>query len=550
LNKCIPVRIKKVSFPGEKRGTHTTQSPFQKEAVMTGAEIILKTAAQAGVEICFANPGTTELSLVAALDSPHRIRPVLGLFEGVCTGAADGYGRIREKPAMTLLHLGPGLANGIANLHNARRARTPVLNVVGEHTTWILPHDPPLNMDISMLAQTVPGWQKKSMAAGELSADTAEAVCASLYGQVSTLIVPADIQSASVGTVEIINKPFSFNPVDEEMIPHAVSMIKEASRPALILGGRTLRRKGLQAAAQIKAKSGCELIMMTFPSLFEAGASLPVLKRVPYFPGEAQKLLKHYDAFILVGTNEPTAFFGYAEGIISFLPPKAPRLRLDTNMQDAAEVLCELSAYLGPQVGAGELQPVLARLDVPLLPSGRLNAASMCTAIAALQPENCIVVEEGISSGAFYYTYSPYLKPYRHLTLTGGSIGIGMPLALGAALAEPGTQVINIQADGSAMYTLQALWTQAREKTKVITVICANRKYFTIELESLRAGHQSLGDGAKSLMNLTDPAPDWVSLSKGMGVAAVRTDTAESFVQAFSRALQEPGPFLIEAILE
>ena len=290
---------------------------------MTGAEIILKTAAQAGVEICFANPGTTELSLVAALDSPHRIRPVLGLFEGVCTGAADGYGRIREKPAMTLLHLGPGLANGIANLHNARRARTPVLNVVGEHTTWIQPHDPPLNMDISMLAQTVPGWQKKSMAAGELSADTAEAVCASLYGQVSTLIVPADIQSASVGTVEIINKPFSFNPVDEEMIPHAVSMIKEASRPALILGGRTLRRKGLQAAAQIKAKSGCELIMMTFPSLFEAGASLPVLKRVPYFPGEAQKLLKHYDAFILVGTNEPTAFFGYAEGIISFLPPNA-----------------------------------------------------------------------------------------------------------------------------------------------------------------------------------------------------------------------------------
>lgn len=517
---------------------------------MTGAEMIFKTAAKAGVEICFANPGTTELAFVAALDTVSEIRPVLGLFEGVCTGAADGYGRIKQKPAMTLLHLGPGFANGIANLHNARRARTPVLNIVGEHATWIRPYDPPLNMDIASLAKTVSGWHEQNETADQVSNDTAEAIAASLYGQVATLIVPADNQSASVSTENISDTSFSFNPVDEEMIPHAVSLIQEAKKPALILGGRTLRQKGLEAAAQIKAKSECDLLMMTFPSLFEAGAGRPVLKRIPYFPGEARKLLKKYDAFILVGTGEPTAFFGYSEGIISYLPEEAPRVRLDTTKQDASEVLEELSFALGPGAGSTELQQVLARLDIPALPEGKLTAPKLCAAIAALQPENCIVVEEGVSSGAFYYTHSPYLKPYSHMTLTGGSIGMGIPLSLGAALAAPDRQVINIQADGSAMYTLQALWTQAREKTKVITVICSNRKYFTIELECLRAGYKSLGDEAKSLMNLTGPTLGWVSLSRGMGVPAVSVNTSEEFAKAFQAALKEQGPYLIEAVLE
>lgn len=517
--------------------------------MMTGAEIIFKTAAQAGVEICFANPGTTELALVAALDTVPEIRPVLGLFEGVCTGAADGWGRIRQKPAMTLLHLGPGFANGIANLHNARRARTPVLNIVGEHTTWIRPYDPPLNMDIASLASTVSGWQKQNETADQLSNDTAEAVAASLYGQVATLIVPADNQSASVSREDISRTSFSFNATDEEMIPHTVSMIQEAKKPALILGGRTLCQKGLEAAAKIKAKSECDLLMMTFPAVFEAGAGRPVLKRIPYFPGEAKKLLKKYDAFILIGTGEPIAFFGYAEGNISYLPEEAPRMRLDTTKQDASVVLEELSFALGPDAGPVELQQVLAHLNIPALPEGNLTAPKMCAAIAALQPENCIVIEEGVSSGAYFYAYSPHLKPYSHLTLTGGSIGMGMPLALGAALATPDRQVIDIQADGSAMYTLQALWSQARERTKVITVICSNRKYFTIELECLRAGYKSLGDRAKSLMDLNHPTLNWVNLSHGMGVPAVSVDSAERFIKAFRAALQEPGPYLIEAVL-
>lgn len=517
---------------------------------MTGAEMIFKTAAKAGVEICLANPGTTELALVAALDTVKEIRPVLGLFEGVCTGAADGYGRIRQKPAMTLLHLGPGFANGIANLHNARRAKSPVLNIIGEHTTWIRPYDPPLNMDIASLARPVSGFLKESVSADQLSGDTAEAINAALYGQIATMIVPADYQSEECTTQSITLPEFHFDAMDDEKILRGCALIKQAKKPALILGGRALRLPALSAAADIKAKTGCDLLMMTFPAYFDAGAGLPVLKRVPYFPGQAQKALAGYDAFVMIGAAEPAAFFGYAGGTTSFLPPNAPRIRLDADRQDAGAILQALASALGPAASQSELYPVLARLALPDLPQGTLNAQKMCAAIAVLQPEHCIIVEEGVSSGAYHYTHSPYLKPYSHLTLTGGAIGMGLPLSLGAALAAPDRQIIDIQADGSAMYTLQALWTQAHEQSKVITVICSNRKYFTIELECLRAGYKALGNEAKSLMSLDNPTLDWVSLSRGMGVPAAAVNTSESFVAEFQKALAQSGPYLIEAVLE
>ncbi len=517
---------------------------------MTGADAIFKTAADAGVEICFANPGTTELALVAALDRVKTIRPVLGLFEGVCTGAADGYGRIRQKPAMTLLHLGPGLANGIANLHNARRARTPLVNLVGEHASWIRPYDPPLNMDIAALAQTVSGWQKTSDSVDALSTDTATALAACRYGQISTLIVCADHQSEPCTEDAITREPFSFNPVDEDMIAHAVELLTDAKKPALILADKALSAIGLAAAAQIRAKSDCDLLMVTFPACFEAGAGLPVLKRIPYFPDSAKKFLAKYDAFVLVGANQPSAFFGYADGTTLLLPDEAPRVRIDTLKQDSSAVLETLSSFLGPDATHSALQTGLGFLAIPNLPTGALTAEKMCATIAALQPEGCILVEEGISSAVSYYTYSPYLRPYTHLTLTGGSIGMGMPLALGAALASPDRQVITIQADGAAMYTPQALWSQAREQTKVITVICSNRKYFTIELEYLRAGYGNPTVSPASLMRLDQPSLDFVALGRGMGVPAASVETVETLIAEFRKGLAHPGPYLIEAILK
>jgi acetolactate synthase I/II/III large subunit len=517
---------------------------------MTGAEIILRTAADAGVEICFANPGTTELPMVAAFDKVKSIRSVLGLFEGVCTGAADGYARMRQKPAMTLLHLGPGFANGIANLHNARRARSPMLNIIGQHASWHINADPPLNMDIASLARTVSGWYRQSESVEALSHDVAEGLAASFYGQISTLSVPADHQWAEHKSSKITLPEFTFDRVDRAAIAGARKLLKDANKPALILGGQALRKPGLAAAAEIQVKTGCDLLMITFPAYLDIGEGLPVLKRIPYMPGQAQTLLGNYDTFILAGANEPVAFFGYREGKSFLLNDQQRHFRIDTDKQDVAAVLEELAGALDAVNGKSKIDSMLAKYALPELPSGKLNAGKMCATIAALQPEHCIVVDEGVTSTGHYYSHAPFLKPFSLLTLTGGSIGQGMPLALGAALACPDRKVINIEADGSAMYTIQALWSQAREKANVTTVICSNRKYFLIELECMMAGYNSLGAEAGALMSLTNPAPDWVGLSRGMGVPAVSVTTAEELAAEFKAALKESGPHLIEVVLE
>jgi acetolactate synthase I/II/III large subunit len=515
---------------------------------MTGAEIILRTAADAGAEICFANPGTTELAVVAALDTVKNIRSVLGLFEGVCTGAADGFARMKQKPALTLLHLGPGFANGIANLHNARRARSPILNIVGQHAAWHIDADPPLNMDIASLARTVSGWYRQSESVEALSHDTAEGLAASLYGQISTLIVPADHQWTEHKPEKITLPEFTFDSVDQAAIANARKLLKDAKKPALILSGRALRKPGLAAVAEIQAKTGCDLLMTTFPAYFESGEGLPVLTRIPYLPGYAQTMLAKYDTLILAGTDEPVAFFGYPGGKSFLLNDQQRHFRIDTDKQDVAAVLEELAEALD---GAGSKNnSMLAKYALPELPSGKLNPANMCATIAALQPEHCIVVEEGISSTGPYYTYAPFLKPYSQLSLTGGAIGQGIPVALGAALACPDRKVINIEADGSAMYTVQALWSQAREKANVITVICSNRKYQIIEMECQMAGYKSLRDETRDLMSLSNPALDWVGLSRGMGVPAASVTTAEELAEEFKAALKESGPHLIEVVLE
>ena len=517
---------------------------------MTGAEIILSTAADAGVEICFANAGTTELPLVAAFDTVKSIRPVLGLFEGVCTGAADGYARMKQKPVLTLLHLGPGFANGIANLHNAKRARSPILNIIGQHATWHLNADPPLNMDIASLARTVSGWYRQSASVEALSRDVAEGLAASLYGQVSTLVVPADHQWAEHKSDKITLPEFAFDRIDQATIATARKLLKEAQKPALILGGRALRKPSLAAAAEIQVKTGCGLLRITFPAYVDSGEGLPIVRPIPYVPGQARALLGIYDTLILAGTNEPVAFFGYRDGRSFLLNDQQCHFRIDTDKQDVAVVLEELARALDAETGKNKTGSILAQYALPELPSGTLNAEKMCATIAAMQPEHCIVVDEGVSSTAPYYSYAPFLKPYSQLNVTGGAIGHGMPLALGAALACPDRKVINIEADGSAMYTIQALWSQAHEKANVITVICSNRKYLIIELECLAAGYTSLGAEARALMNLTNPALDWVGLSRGMGVPAASVTTAEELTREFNAALKESGPHLIEVILE
>jgi acetolactate synthase-1/2/3 large subunit len=515
---------------------------------MIGAEIILKTAVNAGVEICFTNPGTTELPLVCAFDTVPGIRPILGLFEGCCTGAADGYGRMTDKPAMTLLHLGPGLGNGIANLHNARRARTPILNVIGEHATWHRSADSPLSMDIVSLAESVSGWQRTSTAPQHLSQDTADAITAASARKVATLIVPSDVQW-SESPDDKIHPPKALDEfVENESIERAVALLRTEQKTALILGGWALRRKGLAAAARIKVKIGCDLISERAPARMERGAGIPATEFIPYFPRQALELLSKYQAVVLAGADEPVTFFGWKGYESRLLNDNQDICQIKAAEKNLPQALENLADALGAPASVSTAATGFSQVERPELPQGQLTAQYACLILAALQPENAIIVNESITSGAAYFPLGSGLPPHTLLMLPGGAIGYGIPCAVGAAIACPQRPVINFQADGSALYTLQALWMQARESLNITTLICSNRSYNILNIELSRSGITSPGRYAQTLKDLSNPAIDWVQLSQGMGVPAMAVDSCESLAKELKIALSEPGPHLIEMV--
>jgi len=517
---------------------------------MNGAEILVQTVVQAGIDVCFANAGTTEIHVVHALEKIPGLRPILCLFEGGCSGAADGYARMKEKPAMTLLHLGPGFANAIANFHNARRAGSPIFNVVGDHATWHRPADPLLNMDLERLVGTVSAWQRTNESADNISRDTAEGISAALSGQIASLILPSDCSWMELASSPIAAAGFRFEPVDSSSVEAAAQLFRNSSRKALFLGGRALRAAGLQAAARIAAAAGCDLLTDVFPAYMERGAGFPAIQKTPYFPEQATAFLSGYESFVFAGAREPVAFFGYKDLPSRLLTSTQRRVHIGTGRQDEAEALeCLADALDAPASPPGNAS-VTASLPPSALPEGVLTAEKVGRTLAALQPENAIIVDESLTSGFAYYALAASAAPHTLLYLTGGAIGQGIPSATGAAVACPDRPVINFQADGSALYTLQALWTQARENLNVTTLICSNRRYHIIGVELIRAGYSPTGPASAPLIDLGHPDINWVQLSQGFGVPASSAFTVEDFRAAFSRAMAEPGPHLIELVLQ
>jgi acetolactate synthase-1/2/3 large subunit len=517
--------------------------------MMNGAELLIETAVGAGVKVCFANPGTTELPIVAALDRAAGIRAYLGLFEGVCTGAADGYGRMLEKPAMALLHLGPGFANGIANLHNARRARSPVLNVVGEHATWHRDADPPLAMDIESLARTVSGWWRTSKSTLDVPADIADAVTATRLGQVSTLIVPHDYQLAECDGHRVKEFGSPFDPLEHNSIEAVGSRLRTFHKVALMLGGRALREAGLKAAARIQKRIGCDLLAPTLPGYLDRGPGLPIVERVPYFPERAVDMVSRYEVVLFAGASEPVTFFGYPGVRSRILTDQQERIVLCTDRQNVVEALEYLADALGAHSGLTIDDNLLTKLERPEIPAGELTAEKVSLILAAKQPESAIIVDESITAGLSYFILPTVLPAHTIMNVSGGSIGQGIPCATGAAIACPDRPVINLQADGSGLYTVQALWTQAREGLNVTTLICSNRSYRILQMELSRSGIEPYGPNARALTELTNPPIDWVRIAQGFGVPGVTVTTAEDLTRELNKALAEPGPHLIEMLL-
>jgi len=513
---------------------------------VNGAQALIRTLADCGVDVCFSNPGTSEMHFVAALDAVPRMRGVLCLFEGAATGAADGYGRMASRPAATLLHLGPGLANGLANLHNARRAGSPLLNIVGDHATYHKRFDAPLESDIESLARPVSGWIRRAARSADAGADAADAVAAAMGppAGVATLILPADVSWSEGGEPApppAIRRPAA---VAGPALEPAAAALRSGEPCLILLGGAALRRPGLAAASQIARGTGARLLCETFPARLERGAGLPPVDRLAYLAEFAAPQLAGTRHLILAGARAPVSFFAYPGQPSSLVPDGCQVHTLAGAGDDVTGALAALASLTAPDAAPLAQQP-----ERPALPAGDLTAETAAAVIGALLPDGAIVSDEANTSGLWLPAATAGAPPHDWLTLTGGAIGQGLPVATGAAIACPDRSVLALESDGSAMYTISALWTHAREQLDITTVIFSNRSYAILGMELQRVGAQAAGAAARSLLDLSRPDLDFTALATGMGVPATRARTAEEFAGQLRRALAEPGPHLIEALI-
>lgn len=530
-----------MTWPQGRRGC---QRAYKAE--VNGAQSLLDTLVGSGVDVCFANPGTSEMHFVAALDAVPRMRAVLTLFEGVATGAADGYARMAGRPAAVLLHLGPGLGNGLANLHNARRAHTQMVVVVGDHATHHKKYDAPLESDIEALAGTVSGWVRRSANTAEVASDAAAAVAASRGGHVSTLILPADVSwtdGVSTAAPPTHEEPPS---VDGDAVRTALAALRSGEPTVLLIGGDATMTPGLEAAVRVAAASGARVLCETFPARLQRGAGIPAVERLAYFAEAAEAQLAGAAHLILAGAKSPVSFFAYP-GKPSDLVPEGCDVHVFAEYMGAATALETLADELAP----GSTAEVAAAAR-PAMPTGDLTAFAVAAVVGALLPEGAIIVDESNTAGVGVAAATAGAPAHDVLTLTGGAIGYGMPAAVGAAIAAPDRAVLSLQADGSAMYTVSALWTQARENLDVTTVVFNNGAYDILRIELQRVGAASAappGPKALKLLDLGSPALDFVKIAEGMGVRARRVTTAEELAAALAEAFAEPGPHLIDAVV-
>lgn len=514
---------------------------------MTGAQSLLQTLVNGGVEICFANPGTSEMHFIAAVDRVRGMRTVLGLFEGVCTGAADGYARMAGRPAATLLHLGPGLGNGFSNLHNARRANTPLVNIVGDHATYHLQHDPPLATDIESIVRGFSGWVRRSRSAADVPADAADAIAAAMTppGRVATLILPADCswdESREPAPAPATPRP---TPVEPDRIRGVADLLRRREPTVIFLSGSLCMEDGLRLAGRIARVTGARIMGNRVNGRTQRGAGRVVIERLPYPIDSSLAMLRAVAHLVLVGSPVPVPFFAWAGKPNRIVPEECRVHVLATPEEDCLGAMSGLAEELG---APGDVSAVYPNQRPPL-PTGEITAEKIWRAVTALMPENAIVSDEGVTSSRDAEAWTVGAPPHDWLNVTGGSIGQGMPVATGAALACPDRKVFAMESDGAGMYTLQSLWTQARERLDVVTVIFANRAYKILRGELKQMGIREPGPKAAAMLDLGNPDLDWVKLAEGMGVPGSRVRNCEEFADHLRDAIRHPGPRLIEVVL-
>lgn len=515
---------------------------------MNGAQSLITTLTLNGVDVCFTNPGTSEMHFVAALDEVEDMRCVLCLFEGVLSGAADGYARMAGRPASTLLHLGPGLGNALANIHNAKKGHVPMVNIVGDHATYHLEYEAPLKSDIEGIARPVSHWVHTSASPDHVAQDAAEAVAQAGFNRVATLMLPADVSwsaeaGAAVGPVQL-PVPAA---VPAERIAAVAARLKDDKNTLLLVGGREVSTEQGLMLSRLSKATGARVLVEVLPAKLDRGAGTANIGRLAYLAEMAIDSIKDVEQLILIGAADPVAFFAYPGVASAIAPDNCERMVLAEPDDDIDSALAALLEH----IDVAAVEPEVHPFALPDLPGGDLDVGKVGQAIGHYLPENAILVDEGITSGMIVSMFTETCRPHVQLNQTGGSIGWGLPAALGAAIACPDRKVVCLEGDGSAMYTIQALWTMARENTDVTVVIFNNRKYSILELEFGRTGARGGKPGPKAagMLDIGNPDLDFVAMARGMGVAASRAATAEEFNTQFAEAMEQRGPRLIDAIV-
>ncbi len=538
--------------PGLAAGAAPASAPGSAAPGLNGAESLVQTLAASGVELCLANPGTSEMHFVAALDRIPGVRCVLGLFEGVVTGAADAYYRMAGKPAATLLHLGPGLGNGLANLHNAAKARSGIVNIVGDHALAHARHESPLKSDAAGIAASVSAWVRSSQSAAEVGQDAAAAIAATrdgALGRIATLLLPADTAWGAGGRAAVA-PPAPPPRFDAAAVPMVARRLRELGPRALLLLGHggSASEAAQRLAAAIAAKTGCRVLAEFYNARMPGGRGRPGIERLPYAIDAAVARLAEAELLVLAGAADPIGFFGYPGKRSQLKRAGAALQTLAEAHEDVPAALQALADELGARPARNRVAPALPVL--PVVREGRIDARSIAAAVAATLPEDAVVIDEGITAGRELGAAMGAAAPHDWLMVMGGAIGWGLPGAVGAALGAPGRPVLALEGDGSAMYTLQALWTMARESLPVTVLVFANRSYRILQGELQGVGATLAGPRAASMLSLESPALDWTALARGQGVPAQRVQTAQDLAAALRSGFAGRGPYLVEAVLQ
>ena len=513
---------------------------------MNGAETLVHTLADSGIEICFGNPGTSEMHFVTALDREPRMRGVLCLFEGVVAGAADGYARMAGKPTATLLHLGPGFANAISFLHNARKAGQGIVNIVGDHAASHSQYaQAPLTSDIMAICGSVSDWLHQSKSPAEVAADGARAVQAARRGQIATLVLPANCAWENAQSPAPALPAVPPGTVASGTVEKIAAALRNGKRSLLLLRGRCLERAGLDAAGRIAHATGARIAHDYFTPRITRGAGLPAIERIPYFSEQIVESVAGLEQIVLVGAPPPVTFFAYPDKPSWVTPEGCELLTLAAPEDDGTSALLALADALDAKAPGNIVQ--LVRPDMPT--NGALTSDAMGRVIARLMPEDAIWSDDSLTAGPGLHKHLVAAPRHDAIFLTGGAIGDAKPMAMGAAIACPGRKVIAVSGDGAAMYSLPTLWSMAREKLDVVTIVCANRSYSILNIELGRVGAINPGPKTLSMLDLHDPELDFVKIAQGMGVNAMRAQTTDEFAAVFAEAMRTPGPHLIEAVL-